>query len=156
MAKKKVQKKTISKHRARKTVSKKKTTPRANAPKANTLDAVSTQDLRAQLHARERAIRTLERRRERLLDEIAKVEAELMQHGGVVSGVGGRRSRNENNLGDALAEALRGKEMRVSEAVQAVIDHGYKTTASNFRTIVNQKLISDKRFKKVERGVYTA
>lgn len=165
MAKKKVQKKTqtknISKRPARKAVSKKKTpttpTRRAKTSITDTLDAMSTQEIRAQLHARSRRVRSLERRRDRLMEQIARLDAELMDHGGRVPGApGGKRPRNDSNLGDALVAALKGKKMRVPEAARAVIDAGYLTTSANFRVIVNQKLISDKRFKKVERGVYTA
>jgi hypothetical protein len=46
--------------------------------------------------------------------------------------------------------------MSVTQATQKVQDAGYKTTAANFRTIVNQTLIRDNRFKRVSRGQYTS
>ena len=48
------------------------------------------------------------------------------------------------------------KEMSVTEAADAVRANGYITTSPNFRTIVNQALIRDARFKRVGRGLYTA
>ncbi len=68
-----------------------------------------------------------------------------------------RRERNEMSLVDALAATLRGKTMGVSEVAEEVQKNGYKTTSPNFRTIVNQALISNpKVFRKVSRGQYTA
>jgi hypothetical protein len=71
--------------------------------------------------------------------------------------VGGRRHRNEMNLVDALANSLKGKTLSVSEVSEEVQRSGYKTTSPNFRTIVNQALLSNpKVFRKVARGQYTA
>ena len=54
-----------------------------------------------------------------------------------------------------MASVLSGKTMGVTELSEAVQKAGYRTTSPNFRTIVNQTLIKDKRFKRVERGLYT-
>lgn len=121
-------------------------------------EAMSTPELQAELKRREREVRKLERRRERLLNDLSAVEQELAAEG-ALSASGGirRRPRNEMNLVDTLAQVLKGKEMSVTEATQAVQQAGYMTTAANFRTIVNQALIREKkRFKKVSRGRYTA
>ncbi len=115
-------------------------------------------ELQAELQRRERGIRKLERRREKLLDELAKIDSELGAVGALgASGRIRRRPRNEMNLVDSLAEVLNGKTMSVTEVTQAVQKAGYITTAANFRTIVNQALIREKKkFKKVARGQYTA
>lgn len=134
----------------------KKTTKR----KAATAGAagMSTAELQAELQRRERNVRKLERRREKLMGELAAVEKELASEG-ALSASGGirRRPRNEMNLVDSLAKVLKGKEMSVTDVTQAVQQAGYMTTAANFRTIVNQALIREKKkFKKVSRGMYTA
>jgi len=49
-----------------------------------------------------------------------------------------------------------GKTMGVSEAADAVQRAGYKTSAANFRTIVNQTMLKSPKIKKVSRGQYTA
>ncbi len=67
----------------------------------------------------------------------------------------GKRPSNKMNLADSMGKVLKGKTMGVSELADAVQKAGYKTTAANFRTIVNQTLIRDDRFKKVSRGQYT-
>lgn len=113
------------------------------------------------------------RKRDRLLNQLAKVEAKLLvagiefdapaaaaaagrgrPSGGGVAGVR-RRPRNEMNLVDALAKVLDGKTMSVTDAAEAVQKAGYKSSSKTFRTIVNQTLIKSNRFKKIERGQYT-
>lgn len=69
----------------------------------------------------------------------------------------GPRPRNKENLVGALQKVLKGKTMSVSEVAVAVKKAGYKTKSANFRIIVNQALISNRKlFKKVARGQYTA
>ncbi len=126
--------------------------------KSTPLNTMSIAELQAELQRRERGIRKLERRRERLLDELAAVDAELGAVGALSSsGSIRRRPRNEMNLVDSLAAVLDNKTMSVTEVTQEVQKAGYMTTAANFRTIVNQALIREKKvFKKVARGQYTA
>ncbi|MEX0877055.1 MAG: hypothetical protein WD114_06310 [Phycisphaerales bacterium] len=140
---------------AKKTTSKKKTAKTTR--KAPAIDNMSTAELQAELQRREKNIRKLERRRERILSDLASIEGELAAEGALSSSGGiRRRPRNEKNLVDTLADVLKGKTMSVTEATQAVQQAGYITTAANFRTIVNQALIREKKvFKKVARGQYT-
>lgn len=66
-----------------------------------------------------------------------------------------KRARNDMNLQDALASVFAGKEkLGVGEAAEAVLAAGYKSKSKIFRTIVNQTLLKDPRFKNVGRGVY--
>lgn len=70
-----------------------------------------------------------------------------------------RRTRSDGgSLADTLHTVLRGKKMSVAKAADAVLASGYatKSSAKNFRVIVNQTLTKDRRFKRVSRGVYTA
>lgn len=131
---------------------------KVTSKKSGSLNTMSLAELQAELHRREKGIRKLERRRERLLDELAGIDVELAAVG-ALSASGGvrRRPRNEMNLVDSLAKVLKNKTMSVTEATEAVQKAGYMTTAANFRTIVNQALIREKKvFKKVARGQYTA
>lgn len=139
----------------KKSATRKKTTSSRSKSSSSQIEAMSTQEIQRHLQSRERRIRSLERKRERILGKIAEVDEELAQHAGRIPGAGGRRPRNEQNLSDALVDVLNGREMNVTDAAEEVKRSGYMTTAANFRTIVNQKLITDKRFKKVRRGVYT-
>jgi len=63
--------------------------------------------------------------------------------------------RNKMSLSEALQKVMAGKtSMSVGDAMNAVQAIGYKSTSSEFRSLVNQTLIKDNRFKKVSRGMY--
>lgn len=124
------------------------------------LSGLSSAALEAELARRSRRVGALVRKHRRALAAVARLEAQIRAHGGVVGG-GGRvagvrkRPKNDRNLVEALSDLLRGKTMSVTEATAEVQRAGYKTSAANFRTIVNQTLIKSNRFKKVSRGKYT-
>jgi len=144
------------------------------------LKGISITDLHAELRRRQSGAKPLIKKRETLAGRLAAIDSELATlgisvsegssgRGGRVSmgmgtgtgmgnaGAGRKRPVNELNLVDSLAKILKGKTMGVSESAEAVQKAGYKTSAANFRTIVNQTLIKHKTiFKKVERGLYSA
>lgn len=138
---------------------KKKSVSRTTKAKAtgSSLAGMSVSELQTELRRRQRGAAKLERRREKLMAELAEVNAQIGQLGGIASGVtASGRARNAMTLPDALAQVLSGVEMSVTEASEAVRASGYQSTAANFRTMVNQALLKDKRFIKVARGRYTA
>jgi predicted transcriptional regulator len=139
---------------AKKKVSKKKRSSK-NTP---SIKGMSISDLQAELKVRQREVTKLQRRREKLYEQISSIDSELAALGALSSsGAVLRRPKNEMNLVDSLAKTLKGKTMSVTEVAEAVQKQGYMTTAANFRTIVNQALIREtKVFKKVARGQYTA
>lgn len=151
MAKKKRTAKGVSKRRAKKT-----------GVRGAAVDGVSTETLKRELKRRQAEFGRLVSRRDRVAAQLAELEAELMELGGAggygATARGGvrRRPRNETNLADALVKVLTGSTMGVTEVAEAVQAAGYRTSAANFRTIVNQTLLRDKRIKKVSRGRYTA
>ena len=117
---------------------------------------LSIRDLHAEIRRRERAAGGLLRRREKLLAKLAQLDAQISKQGLSVPGTGGTRPRNSMNLVEALTKVLKGKTLSVTEAAEAVQEAGYRTSAANFRTIVNQALIKNSKvFKKVGRGQYT-
>ena len=121
--------------------------------------AMSTSELERELSRRQTIARRLERRRDHLVEQLEEIEKELSALGGLGGiSIGGvrKRPRNDMNLAESLAKVLKTKTMSVTEVSEAVQKAGYRTSAANFRTIVNQTLIKDKRFKKVSRGRYTA
>jgi len=123
------------------------------------LTGLSVSDLRRELMRRERRVGGLVRRRERLMLKVRELESQIMEHGGSARGGGltlRKRPKNEMNLVQALSKVLADKVMSVTEVSQAVQDAGYNTTSPSFRTIVNQTLINSGKFKRVERGKYTA
>lgn len=120
------------------------------------LSTASTLDLQREIIRRRRGVATLERKREKLVAQLQEVEALIREHGGSVGIEPGRkRPRNTQNLADALATLLAKQTLSVTEAAEKVQEAGYRTTSPNFRTIVNQTFLKDKRFKRVSRGRYT-
>src|SRR6266496_2014426 len=70
---------------------------------------------------------------------------------------GGGRARNQQSLLEVIESALKsagGKAMSVGDITAAALKRGYRTTSANFRSIVNQALIKDKRFGSAGRGLY--
>ena len=122
------------------------------------LSKVSTSELASELKRRGRHIKTLERRRDRIAAQYDAIEAEIESLGGALAAAGGkvkRRPRNSMNLQDSLVKLLKNKTMGVTEIAEQVQKAGYKTSSANFRTIVNQALITGDAFKRVSRGKYT-
>jgi hypothetical protein len=126
------------------------------------LKNITTADLSAEIHRRERNLGKLQKKRTELVNEVASIDAELSALGvAVQSRAGGigvpkrRRARNDISLGDALAGAM---ELRAvvspSEAAELVRSNGYKTNARNFAMMVSNTLAKDKRFKRIARGQY--
>ncbi len=75
--------------------------------------------------------------------------------GGAARGAG-TRVRNEKSLTEMLDGILSkaSKPMKVGDIADAVKSGGYRTNSANFRGIVNQTLIKDKRFTSAGRGLY--
>jgi len=132
------------------------------------LKNVSTKDLAREMRSRQRKLGTLHKRRDSLLRRASAIETEISALGGELSAAslssgkgarrgGGKRFKNSMSLVDALHKVLKGKELGVTEVMNAVLASGYKTSAENFRVMVNQALLKHTdRFKKVARGLYTA
>lgn len=126
------------------------------------LSRMSVQELHREISRRQRRVAAMMRRRESLAARLNRLDEDIRLLGGSIRGrvaAGAavrRRPKNKTNLVGALAELLKGKTMGVTEAAQAVQEAGYRTNSDNFRTIVNQALISSGQFKRVGRGKYTA
>ena len=130
------------------------------------LSSASLRELQQELQVR---IKDLQTRRDALVSELQAVDEQLLAHAGGPGGEEAQRAMqsgyrrvqqriaNEQCLAEALVEVLSAQVLSVTEAAAAVQDHGYQTTSPNFRTIVNQTLISHTdRFERVRRGHYTA
>ena len=119
------------------------------------LGVLTTRDIEAELRRRRKSVDALLKRRETLRTRLAEVEQRLREAGS--TGRTRVRPQNEMNLVESLKKVLTGKTMGVTQVAEAVQKAGYKTFAANFRTIVNQTLIKNRKvFKKISRGQYTA
>lgn len=119
------------------------------------------QERRSELNRLERQRSELQRKLDGVDRQITKLNGSLRGRraggGGGGGGTGGTRARNEHSLVDVIETVLRanGKAMRVGDIVEAVQSGGYRSTSANFRGIVNQTLIKErKRFSAADRGVY--
>lgn len=116
------------------------------------------QDRRSELNRLERQRSDLQRKLDGLDRQILKLNGSLRgRRGAGGGGGGGTRARNEVSLVEAIESALRqrGTPMRVGDIVEAVQSSGYRSNSANFRGIVNQTLIKErKRFAAADRGLY--
>ena len=128
---------------------------------------LSIEELQAELRRRQKRLPSLYRKLAKAQARVRTIASAIEALGGSAGAVaapgrrpllaGGRkRHKNDTNLIEALAKLLKGRTMSVTEATAKVQDAGYKTTAANCRTIVNQTLIKSNKFRKVSRGQYTA
>jgi hypothetical protein len=103
----------------------------------------------------------LQRQRGALQKKLNLLDRQIERVGGGANGIrggggGGIRARNEHSLLDTIEIVLRsaGKPMKVGDILDGVLATGYRSNSDNFRGIINQTLIKDKRFGQVERGTY--
>jgi len=124
-------------------------------------------ELLAEINRRHARAKALLAERDRILAQMAALEAEMGIAVPVVRSVAPaagaahearprrQRAKNTISLADALALAV---EVRATvspaEAAQLVLSNGYQNTAQNFGMVVANALAKDKRFKRVERGRY--
>jgi hypothetical protein len=111
------------------------------------------------LHGRRSELNRLERQRSELQRKLNGLERQIVKVQGSLRGRrgGGMRARNDQSLVQVIESVMRGsgKPMRVGEIVEAVQSGGYRSNSANFRGIVNQTLIKErKRFSAADRGVY--
>ena|SRR5688572_2101599 len=122
------------------------------------LSNLSIAQLQRIIQSRRSEISRLERQRGKIARKLAQIDTRIEALGGSVRGRNGTggRVRNEKSLPDMLVGVLSksGKPMGVGDIAEAVRAGGYKTNSGNFRSIVNQTLIKDKRFTSTARGVY--
>jgi DNA-binding transcriptional MerR regulator len=101
-----------------------------------------------------------QREHSKLSARLQQLEADIHRLGGNVGrrgrgGGGGTRARNDKSLLETLEDVLKnGKPMKVGDIADAAQKSGYRSNSANFRSIVNQTLIKDKRFGSAGRGIY--
>jgi hypothetical protein len=117
--------------------------------------------LERMLQKRRSELQSLTRERQRVLKQLAMVDARLRAAGGSVSQspnlTRGGRVRNPMSLVSTMEQVLdkAGKPLSVREITQGVLDTGYQSGSANFQTMLNQMLIKErKHFANVGRAVY--
>jgi len=123
---------------------------------------LSFSDLERIFNDRRKQVDKLTRKRDKAQRTVDELNAQIYKITGGAGGNGrasggGGRARNDKPLPDYIEAALskNGKPMRVGEIVTAVQAAGYRSTSPQFKNIVNQQLIKErKRFQQIERGLY--
>ena len=122
---------------------------------------MSIAQLEQLLAGRRQELNEKQREHSKLLARLQELEADIRRLGGSAGrrgrggARGGTRARNEKSLIETLEDVLKGgKPMKVGDITEAAQKTGYRSNSANFRSIVNQTLIKDKRFGSAGRGVY--
>ena len=122
--------------------------------------SMSITELERLLNKRRTQIGRLMRRRNTVQKRLDAIDEKIRRAGGSVRGGrgGGGRARNDRSLADVIHDVLtkKGEAMKVQAIADAVESTGYRSNSANFRGIVNQMLIKDKRFTSPGRGFYQA
>ena len=112
--------------------------------------ALSISQLERLLNVQRSAVNKLVKKRTVIQRKLDAIDRDIAKLGG-----SGGSSRNDVSLPAAMEAALKKHgTMKVGEIVDAVQAAGYRSKSANFRGIVNQTLIKDKRFVSASRGVY--
>jgi hypothetical protein len=118
------------------------------------------------MNSRRNDVARLTRKRDKVQKKLDALNAQIAAlAGGSLGRLGGgrggsvaagTRARNEVSLQDAIHQVLSksSSPMAVGDIVAKVEAAGYRSNSANFRGIVNQTLIKDKRFVSASRGVY--
>jgi hypothetical protein len=111
------------------------------------------------MQSRRADVARLTRLRDQFQKKLNGIEAKLAIAAGGIGGrmgAGGKRARNDASLQDVIHQVLTkaGGPVSVGDIRDKVLATGYRSTSANFRGIVNQTLIKDKRFSKAGRGMY--
>ncbi len=129
--------------------------------------------LRAEIRRKEKTLASLQKKREKILGDLDKVDNQIAAIQGEAPPSPAARTspkskttrrrrkttrklpKNTKPLTDYIRDVLADnpKGMRVMDIEQAVQKKGYKTNSDNFYTIVAAAL-RDKSFEKIDRGVY--
>jgi hypothetical protein len=122
--------------------------------------SLSIAQLERALRDKRSEVGKLQKQRANVLKKLSAIDRKIERAGGSISGgmgmTSGGRVRNAQSLNDTIEAVLKsaGKALSVGDILDGVQSSGYRSNSANFRGIINQTLIKDKRFGQVQRGVY--
>jgi hypothetical protein len=126
--------------------------------RASSTSGLSLAQLERLMRTRRSEMTRLGRKRDKLQKQLDAVESQIdsISGGAGGGGGGGSRARNKISLQEAILQVLSKSSgpMNVGAIMDKVSGMGYRSTSANFRGIVNQTLIKDKRFVTASRGMY--
>lgn len=132
------------------------------------LTLLSTVELRKELAKREKQITLLKAKKNRLSKRIEKIDAQIAAMEGqarksYVKKAGKKKAGKAKvlrvgragSLPNVLLEVMKDKKaVKASEAAKLAQEAGYKSKSKTFAHDVSRTLRTDKRFKKVARGIF--
>jgi len=132
------------------------------------LKAASVATLERALANRKREVAALEKQRDALRAQLARVEADIEKARGAAVGAAPkakrakrvgrprRRAKNKVTLKQAIAAALKDadKPMKAADVLAAITAAGYQSNAKGFKQTVHSALTLHPNAKRVSRGVY--
>ena len=121
----------------------------------NAAPELSLAQLEKLMQRRRAEVTRLSRVRDKLQQKLDEVQAKLDAISGS-EGRAGARARNHSSLQKIIHQVLTdaGGPLSVGDILDRVHESGYRSKSGNFRGIVNQTLIKDKRLTKAGRGMY--
>lgn len=119
-------------------------------------------ELEKELRSRKTELKSLYRRRRPIAARLAAIDSRMEKIGGApmngsngANGHAPARDANGKTLLEMLEAVMKsGRAFTVGQIVAKVTRRGYRSKSANFRGIVNQTLIKEKRFRQVARGTY--
>jgi hypothetical protein len=127
-------------------------------PRGKASSGLSISELERMLNERRSTLQRLRKQRNEAQRRLDAIDREMDKLGGGGGGGrrGGGRARNEMSLVATLESVLKkGEPMSVGDIVDGVQTAGYRSGSANFRGIVNQTLIKEKKkFSSPSRGMY--
>jgi hypothetical protein len=126
-------------------------------PPAKNGSALTIAELEKMLNQRRRKLTTLHKQRGRLQKQLQDIDHEIASLSGGKGIAGGAiRARNAVSLVAAMDAVLKqaGAPMSVGDILHGVQRSGYTSHSANFRALINQTLIKEKRFVQTSRGMY--
>src|SRR4051812_17068749 len=125
--------------------------------RSSSVPGLSLVQLEKLMKTRRAEVARLSRVRDKLQKKLDVVEKKLTAIAGEASGKM-TRPRNHASLQEIIHQVLQkaGGPLSVGDILDKVQAAGYRSKSGNFRGIVNQTLIKDKRLSKAGRGRYQA
>lgn len=123
-------------------------------PRVSSSTEMSLAQLEKLMNSRRKDLAKLTRQRQKVQKKLDAIDEKIAAIGG--SAGGGRRARNAMSLQDLIHQVLSKANgaMSVGDILNKVNAAGYRSNSANFRGIINQTLIKDKRFVAAKRGMY--
>ncbi|MDB5323509.1 MAG: hypothetical protein JWN40_5140 [Phycisphaerales bacterium] len=119
---------------------------------------LSLAQLERLMQSRRGEMAKLTRKRDKLQKQLDAIDERIasVSGGGSIGGRPGSRARNKSSLQEVILQVLSKSNgpTSVGDILDKVSATGYRSTSANFRGIVNQTLIKDKRFASAGRGMY--